>query len=336
MSLSPETTMRTTPLLLLAFLVGWILGGSERAPPVSAAGGPPDFADVIGRCDPSVVRVSTRTSRDHANPSRDDGVGGGFVVRADGLILTSGHVVAGAQRILVTVPARGTVDAQLVATDEATDTALLRVNLRQLVPLPFGDPSSLRPGAWVLACGAPYEMENSWSVGIVSGLHRSHVGARSTSYQDYIQTDAAANLGNSGGPLLDANGRVVGVMTAILSRTGHHQGVALAVPMDAVRTGLERMLAPTGAAPARLGVRVRELRSRVEGTQGLWVTGFDPGSPAPGAGLAVGDLITHVEGAAVLRTAELQQALWNRRPGDVLRIGLLRGAQPLEVRVTLR
>ncbi len=328
--------MRHFASLSLAFLAGWLLSGSGPDRVHAAAGGPPDFADVIERSDPSVVRVSTRTSRDANGRSRDDGVGGGFVVRADGLILTSLHVVSGAQRILVSVPNRGTVDGQVLARDPALDIALLRVPLRQLKPMTLGNPANLRVGAWVLAAGAPYELENSWSVGIVSGLHRSKIGVGRNSYQDFIQTDAAANLGNSGGPLLDADGKAIGVMTAILSRTGGHQGVGLAVPMDAVRTALERMLQPSGQRRGRLGVRVRELSSRAGGTAGLWVTGFDPGSPAPGAGVQRGDLIVSAGGVAVRRSAELQRVVWTKRVGDVITLGLQRRGRALQVNVRLR
>jgi serine protease Do len=327
--------MRQLAFTLVVFLAGWFGAAARQTPIAAAAGGPPDFADVIARADPSVVRVSTRTSRE-PNRSRDDGVGGGFVVRADGLILTSLHVVAGAQRILVSVPNRGTVDGEVVARDASIDVALLRVPLRQLPPLAFGDPQHVRVGAWVLAAGAPYEMENSWSVGIVSGINRSRVGVRRNSFQDYIQTDAAANLGNSGGPLVDADGRAVGMMTAILSRTGGNQGVALAVPMDAVRASLERMLQPQAARQARLGIRVRELRSRAGGEEGLWVTGFDPGSPAPSAGVQRGDLIVGANGAAVTRTPELQRLLWNHRPGDVLTLTIVRAGRRLSLPVRLR
>jgi S1-C subfamily serine protease len=327
--------MRHFATLSLAFFAGWILsaGGTPRV--VTAAGGPPDFADVIARANPSVVRVSTRTSREARTGSRDDGVGGGFVVRADGLILTSRHVVAGAQRVIVTIPDRGTVDAQVAATDEATDVALLRVPVRGLTPLPFGDPSTLRVGAWVLAGGAPYALENSWSIGIVSGLHRSRVGVGRASYQDFIQTDAAANLGNSGGPLLDGNGRAVGLMTAILSRTGGHQGVGLAVPMDAVRSALARLLGGRAPARPRLGVRVREVAVRGDVGGGLVVTGFDPGSPAPRAGLQAGDVILAAAGAVVLRPADLQRLVWGRKAGDLLVLLVRRGTRRLEVTVRL-
>lgn len=328
--------MRHAIGIVFVFLAGWLAAGQLQPAVVSAAGGPPDFADVIAGADPGVVRVSTRTSRERRNASRDDGVGGGFVLRADGLVLTSRHVVGGAQRILVTLPGLGTLDARLVGQDAATDTALLKVGATGLRPVPLGSSRNLRVGAWVLAAGSPYELPNSWSVGIVSGLHRAGVGVSASAYQDYIQTDAAANLGNSGGPLFDAQGRVVGVMTAILSRTGGHQGVALAVPVEAVQAAVQRMLQGGATRRPTLGVRVRPAEGPVVGVRGLQITGFDPGSPAAGAGLAVGDRILMAGGRPMQRAADLQGVVWSRQVGEVIRLVVARGNRRFQVQVRVR
>ena len=328
--------MRHVPLLALVFLAGVWLG--DRAPDsVSAAGGPPDFRELTQRVDPSVVRVSVRSSTASGNRSRDDGVGAGFVVDGSGLLLTSRHVVSGAQRIVVTIPGRGAVDATLVGQDDATDTALLRVGVQGLRPLATGDPRSLRVGQWVLACGSPYNMPNSWSVGIVSGLGRDNVGVGPRAIADFIQTDAAANLGNSGGPLLDADGRVVGVMTAILSRTGGHQGVGLALPIDVAMQAVARMRGGRTAAPRpSLGVRVRGLSTAADVPAGLLVTGFDPGASAQAAGVQVRDVLLRADGVLLQRTADLQRVAWSRKRGDVVRLMVQRGGRRFEVRVPLR
>ena len=328
--------MRHVMLLVLVFATGWWFGG--RGPePVSAAGGPPDFAEVVRRVDRSVVRVSVRSSTASSQRSRDDGVGAGFVVDASGLLLTSRHVVSGAQRIVVTIPGQGPVDATLVGQDEATDTALLRVQARGLRPLATGTPGALRVGQWVLACGSPYNMPNSWSVGIVSGLGRTNVGVGPRAIADFIQTDAAANLGNSGGPLLDAEGRVVGVMTAILSRTGGHQGVGLALPIDMAMQAVARMKG--GAAAAQrpsLGVRVRALSTAADVPAGLLVTGFDPGSAAQSAGLKVRDVILRADNVMMQRAADLQRIVWSRKRWEVVRLTVQRGERRFEIAVPLR
>ncbi|MDA1195895.1 MAG: trypsin-like peptidase domain-containing protein [Planctomycetota bacterium] len=328
--------MRHLTLLCLVFTAGWWLGG-PAAREGTAAGGPPDFAAVVARVDPSVVRVIVRSSTASADRSRDDGVGAGFVVDPAGLIVTSRHVVSGAQRIVVTLPGHGALDATLVGQDEATDTALLRVAVGGLAPLPAADPRRLRVGEWILACGSPYSMANSWSVGIVSGLGRTNVGVGPRSLRDFIQTDAAANLGNSGGPLLDGDGRVVGVMTAILSRTGGHQGVALAVPIDVVLAAVARMRGgPTAAQPPTLGLRVRELPSVADTPPGLLVTGFDAGSSALDSGLLVRDVVLQADGLPLRRTADLQRAVWAKTRGQVVVLVIQRDRRRFEVRVPLR
>jgi len=327
--------MRHAVLLALVFVLAWLLAASRQRE-VGAVTGPPDFSEMIAGVDPGLVRVSTRTSRPHRNASRDDGVGAGFVVAPDGLIVTSRHVVGGAQRILVTVPGRGVVDGSIVGTDEATDIALLRVPLGGLRPLPIGNPRRLRVGQWVLAGGSPYNLPNSWSVGIVSALGRSNVGIGSKALRDFIQTDAAANLGNSGGPLLNADGRVVGVMTAILSRTGGHQGVALAVPIDLAMAAVGRLRGGRGGHRPSLGVRVRELPARPGLAGGLAVSGFEPASSAAAAGLRVGDVILIAGGTATLRSIDLQRILWALRPGAVLVLVLRRDGHRVQISVRPR
>ncbi len=328
--------MRYALLVAVVFLLGWFAAALIGPRAVSAAARPPDFADVIQVLDPSVVHVSIRTSRVNRNRSRDDGVGGGFVYRADGILVTSRHVVAGAQRILVRLPGQPLMDARLVGSDKATDVAVLKVNLQGLRPLPLGTSTRLRRGAWLLAAGSPYELSNSWSVGIVSGLHRSRVGVSPSAYQDYIQTDAAANLGNSGGPLIDASGQVVGVMTAILSRTGGHQGVGLAVPIEAVRASVDRILTGGTARRPTIGVRVREVRGTMGRSGGLQVTGFEAVSPAVRAGLRIGDVILVAGGEVVGRSVDLQRLVWARRAGELMTLLVRRGTHRFEVRVRVR
>jgi serine protease Do len=326
--------MRHTLLLAMVFLVGRLAAGRGTQHVVAAAG-PPDFVDVIARADPGLVRISTRTSRPTRNASRDDGVGGGFVISADGLIVTSRHVVSGAKRLIVTVPGRGVVDGEIVGTDEATDVALIRVPLKGLTPMVIGNPRNLRVGQWVLSGGSPYNLPNSWSVGIVSALGRSNVGIGSKALRDFIQTDAASNLGNSGGPLLNADGGVVGVMTAILSRTGGHQGVALAVPIDLAMQAVQRMRGGKVWRRPSLGVRVRELAARPGTPGGLAVSGFDPGSAAAAAGVRVGDVILTADGVAVRRSADLQRIVWARKTGDTVTLVIRRGNQRFKSPVVL-
>jgi serine protease Do len=315
----------TAAALLLA---GWALGRLAPAPGEAGAAGPDAFPEVIARAEASVAHVTTVRAGDRPPASRDDAVGAGFVYRADGLVLTSRHVVQGARRVLVSLAGHGTLEASVVGTDDGADVALLRVPARGLVPLPVGDPSALRPGQWVLAAGSPWRLERSWSAGIVSGLGRSGVGVNPRGFESFIQTDAAANLGNSGGPLLDASGRVVGMVTAILSRASGHQGVTLATPVDVVLEAARRLAGGSVAPRPTLGVVVREGDGRAPG---LEVTGFEPGSAAPAAGLRVGDILLAAGGAPLHRIADLQRALWAHPPGHGLRLLVARGAARFEL-----
>jgi serine protease Do len=325
--------MRRTLPLVLVFLAGWASSRLGR-PRDAGAAGAPGFAEVVAQAEPGVVHVTTLLGPGEERRSRDDAVGSGFVVDAEGLVVTNRHVLRGAKKVMVGVKGRGTLEAEVVGYDEATDVALLRVPARGLVPLRPGDPRSLRVGQWVLAAGSPYHLERSWSVGIVSGLHRSQVGVNPKGYEDYIQTDAAANLGNSGGPLLDESGEVVGMVTAILSRAGGHQGVTLVTPIDVVMEAAAR-LRGGGAERPSLGVVVREADAR-SGAAGLEVSRFHPGSPAAAAGLRAGDVIVALDGAPIARTADLQRIVWSRPPGTTFLLAFLRAGARMEARVASR
>jgi serine protease Do len=319
-----------------AFLLG--LAVAPLLVPRGAEGrsGPADFATVVASADGSVAHVTTLMDGEQAPRSRDDAVGAGFVYAANGLIVTSRHILQGAKRVFVSLAGHEVQEAQIVGVDDATDVALLRVNLSGLRPLPVGDAGALRKGEWVLAAGSPFHLPRSFSVGIVSGLARSGVGTRLRSYEDFIQTDAAANVGNSGGPLLNASGEVVGMMTAILSRTGRSQGVGLAVPVGAVLDSVRRLQGGGAAVRPSLGVVVREQDPRAARTPGLEVTRFLPNAPGREAGLQVGDVILEVGGVAVPRIADLQRAVWAHDAGTTLPVVFLRAGRRYVVQVRLR
>jgi serine protease Do len=315
--------------LVFLFLAGWYAARLGDVPQADAGPAPTSFAGLVRAADPSVVHITT-VSRGNARPrSRDDNVGSGFVWDAAGLIVTNRHVISGAARINVHLASGVTHTAQVVGYDEEADVALLRIPAGGLVAAPRGSARSLQKGDWVLAAGSPYRLARSWSVGIVSGLGRRGIGVSPRAIEDYIQTDAAANLGNSGGPLFDAAGQVVGVVTVILSRATGSQGVSLAVPIDVVIDAVTRL---QGGAPARseLGLRVRPA------TGGPVVTSVSPGGPAGTAGLRVGDQIVEVGGAAVRTSADLQRAWWQGASQGAVRFVFVRGGQRLQVTVTPR
>ncbi len=318
-------------IVLAAFALGCSSALLWRVPAPASAGGPADFRDAVARAERSIVHVAV-TLPDGAARSRDDGVGAGFVLSADGLVATSRHVVQGARVIAVDVPGHGVVAGQVLGHDDSVDLTLLRVPLTGLVPLEAGRSADLAPGQWVLAVGSPFRLARSWSVGIVSGLHRAQVAVDPRSVEDFIQTDATANLGNSGGPLLDASGRVVGVVTQILSRSGGSQGVTLATPIERVLAAVQRLT--SGAGPrASLGATVRAVAAPGVGVEVLRLA---PGSAAEAAGLRPGDRVEALDGAPVPDPDALQRLIGARRPGERVRLRVLRGGQAIELDVSLR
>ena len=329
----------------VAFAAGlFVRASGTRVDAEPNSSGPPDFAAVVERALPGVVHVHNYLARVRDVPepgehsANDDNVGSGFVWSADGWILTNRHVTEGAKQILVEIEGRGWFPAVERGSDPMVDVALLKIDADGLVPLPIGSPRTVRRGQWVLAAGSPYRLPRSFSVGIVSGLERSDV-VNPNGYEDYIQTDAAINIGSSGGPLLDAGGRVIGLNTAILSRSGGNQGIAFAVPIDVVLQAAEQLRARGTIVRSTLGVVVRAaspLESlRLPGGGGLYVTRFATESPARKAGLEEGDVILTVDGVATPSRGPLLRTIWTKRGGTVVALEFLRGNQRLVSKATL-
>ena len=324
--------LRMLGLIVLLLTLHLALRAWEPTPARAAHGGPASFAPVIQQANPSIAHVIVRLRNERSRKSRDDAVGAGFVVSADGLILTSRHVLKGAKQIVVDLPGQKPQLARVVREDDSSDLALLRIPLQGLRPLPMGDPRTVRVGDWVLAAGSPYHLRRSWSVGIVSAFGRRNVGHTSKSDVRFIQTDAAANLGNSGGPLLDADGRVVGVMTAILSRSSGHQGVALAAPIDYALRFVGRGFGtrPSTLPSADLGIRLQSVRG------GVLVTGAPAASRAYAAGIRRGDILVSVDGQAVRHPDDVRRAVMLHRGSGQLQLSFFRDGATSVVSVPLR
>lgn len=331
---------RTVALSFVLAAVGLaIVLVGRGGPPVDAEPGSasmPDFASVVERALPGVVHVHNYLARVRDVPepgersASDDNVGSGFVWSADGWIITNRHVTEGAKQVLVEIEGRGWFPAVERGNDPMVDVALLKIDTGGLVPLPIGNPRVVRRGQWVLAGGSPYRLPRSFSVGIVSGVERSDV-VNPNGYEDYIQTDAAINIGSSGGPLLDANGRVIGLNTAILSRSGGNQGIAFAVPIDVVIDAAIQLKARGTVVRPTLGLVVRAASPLesvgLPGGGGLYVTRFATESPARKAGLVEGDIILSVDGLPTPSRGPLLRTIWQKRAGTVVALEFLRGTQ---------
>ena len=271
-----------------------------------------------------------------AQPFR--GQGSGFIVSADGLVLTNAHVVRDAKQVTVKLSDRREFAARVLGSDTATDIAVLKVDAKGLPTVTLGDPRAVQVGDWVLAIGAPYGFEQTATQGIVSAKGRSLPG---DSYVPFIQTDAAVNPGNSGGPLFDAAGRVVGINAQIYSQSGGFQGLAFAIPLDVALHVKEQIVAHGKVEHARLGVTVQDLSAPLAASFGLpapdgaLVASVAPGSAAAKAGLKAGDVITAVNGEPVQVAGDVSNRVGLAKPGERLNLALWRDKSRSELTVTL-
>ena len=268
------------------------------------------------------------SQRGRQNPSTPfKGLGSGFIISSDGLILTNAHVVRDAKDVTVKLSDRREFTAKVLGTDTTTDIAVLRIEARDLPIVRLGDPKSLEVGDPVLAIGAPYGFEQTATQGIVSAKGRSLPG---DAVVPFIQTDAAVNPGNSGGPLFDGTGSVVGINAQIYARTGGFQGVSFAIPIDVALKVKNQIVATGKASHGRLGVTVQDLNQQladsfgIKRVEGALISNVAPGSAAADAGLKSGDVITEVNGEPVLRSGSLSSLIGLSAPGERVKLKVWR------------
>lgn len=280
-------------------------------------------------------------------PRRGQASGSGFVVSTDGYILTNSHVVDGASRVTVRLLDRREFEAKVVGTDPGTDVAVVKVDANALTPARLGDSDAARVGEWVLAVGNPLGERLTFTVtsGIVSAKGRALdlPNSSARSIQDFIQTDAAINAGNSGGPLVNVRGEVIGINTAIASPTGTYAGYGFAVPINLARRVMEQLIANGRVQRAALGVSVRDAGPNdaeyvgLPSARGVLVQDFsDDQSPAKRAGLRPGDVIVSVDGQPTDYVGQLQERIAFRKPGETVTLEVARkGGVRVNVRVPL-
>ncbi|MBB5038043.1 Do family serine endopeptidase [Prosthecobacter dejongeii] len=280
--------------------------------------------------------------------SRPNGVGSGFIVSSDGYIMTNNHVVGEAEKIEAVVEINGlsrTYLAKVIGTDPLTDVALIKIDATDLPQATLGDSDKLRVGDIVLAAGAPMELNRSVTQGIVSALGRSGMNivgnGRMAGYEDFIQTDASINPGNSGGPLVDALGRVVGINTAILSRSGMNAGIGFAIPVNMAMRIVEDLIDNGSVRRGRLGIVLMDLdreKAEILGLKdqgGAVVRTVFNDTPAEKAGMEPGDVVTHVDGQRVDSSAKLRLVISGRKPGTAVNLTVLRDGKSVPVTATL-
>ncbi|GAB4407578.1 MAG: trypsin-like peptidase domain-containing protein [Bacteroidia bacterium] len=339
---------------------------SSRYETVESAG--PDFTQAAAQVMPSVVHIRSTQLRPRSTqqavpeifrdffgdqffdpryqpgqPRPQVGSGSGVIVSADGYIITNNHVIDGADDIEVALNDKHTYKATLVGADPSTDLALLRIEADNLVPVVLGNSDEVRVGQWVLAIGNPFNLTSTVTAGIVSAKGRNiNILRDRAAIESFIQTDAAVNPGNSGGALVDLQGRLIGINTAIASPTGSYSGYSFAVPVSIVRKVMEDLLQYGTVQRGYLGVMIRSLDgnlAREQGldlTEGVLVDSLTATSAAGAAGVKVGDVIVAVDGQPVRQASELQAAVGTRRPGDKVLLTVNRKGSERQIEVLLR
>jgi serine protease Do len=262
------------------------------------------------------------------------GQGSGFIVGADGTILTNAHVVRGAKEVTVKLTDRREYVAKVLGSDPKTDIAVLKIEAKNLPVVNIGKVSDLRVGEWVLAIGSPFGFENTVTAGVVSAKNRSLPDDSSVSF---IQTDVAVNPGNSGGPLFNTRGEVVGINSQIYSRTGGYQGVSFAIPIDLASKIKDQIVAHGKVEHARLGVAVQEVNQtladsfKLDKPEGALVSAVDKNGPAAKAGLEPGDVIRKVNGQPIVSSGDLPSAISLSAPGETVKLDVWRKGGPVQI-----
>jgi serine protease Do len=265
------------------------------------------------------------------------GLGTGVIVSADGHIVTNNHVVGQANEIRVTLSDDRTFDARVIGRDEKTDLAVLKIEASGLLPAQLGDSDAINVGEWVLAIGSPFGLSYTVTAGIVSAKGRANVGI--TDYEDFIQTDAAINPGNSGGPLVNLNGEVVGINTAIFSRSGGYQGIGFAIPAAMVRQVMDSIIRDGKVVRGWLGVVIQELNEGLaqsfayNGTNGALIGDVSPGGPAARAGIEAGDIVTKFDGREITGINQFRNLVAATAPGRRVPVEVFRDGQLKELTV---
>jgi serine protease Do len=264
------------------------------------------------------------------------GEGSGFIVSPDGYILTNAHVVADADEVTVKTTDRREYPAKVVGVDEASDVAVLKIEAKNLPTVRLGDPSKLRPGEWVVAIGSPFGFENSVTAGIVSATSRAMPGGN---YTPFIQTDVAVNPGNSGGPLFNMNGEVVGINSQIYSRTGGYMGVSFAIPIDVASSVKDQLIKSGHVTRSRIGVSIQEVTAQLAESFGLdrphgaLVGSVEDDSPGAKGGIKAGDVILKVDGETVETSSQVPVLIASKKPGSSVSLEVWRNGSTKELTV---
>ena len=266
----------------------------------------------------------------------DRGVGSGFIIESNGLILTNAHVVEGATTIYVTLTDKREFKAKLLGLDKRTDVAVVKIEARDLPKLPLGDSSKVRVGEWVLAIGSPFGLENTVTAGIVSAKSRD-----TGDYLPFIQTDVAVNPGNSGGPLLNTAGQAIGINSQIFSRSGGYMGISFAIPIDEAMRVAEQLRTNGKMTRGRIGVALGEMTKEIAESLGLgkprgaYVRNVESNGPAAAGGIEAGDVILSFNSREINKSTDLPRVVGDTKPGTTAAVQVWRKGNSRDLTVTV-
>jgi serine protease Do len=341
---------------------GWVTAAQAEESGTQSGVGLPNFGSIVKEQGPAVVNIRvTRNSldRDESGPDSEQndpeqefrrrfhppvpphgmpgrGTGSGFIVRSDGVVITNAHVIDGAADVTVRLTDRREFKAKVVGADKATDTAVLKIEATELPTVKLGDPALTGVGDWVLAIGSPFGFDNTVTAGIVSAKSRS---LPDETYIPFLQTDVAVNPGNSGGPLFNLKGEVIGINSQIYSRSGGYQGVSFAIPIDVAMKVEQQLLTGGKVSRGRIGVGIQDLDQALAESFGLTkpagalVSSVPADGPAAKAGVKPGDIILKVNGTVIQNSGEVPPLVAQLPPGTEAKIVVLRDRHELEIAI---
>ncbi|QKT02894.1 Do family serine endopeptidase [Ectothiorhodospiraceae bacterium 2226] len=329
---------------------------------VAEAGAPPSYARAVAAAAPAVVNIHTEKAvvrqlppmfedpalrrffedeqRGNPRPQQETSLGSGVIVNHQGYILTNFHVIDGAEDITIALQDGQSFSAAVIGSDPETDLAVLKINGSELPSIILGRSSGIHVGDVVLAIGNPFGVGQTVTSGIVSATGRTRLGL--STFENFIQTDAAINPGNSGGALVNAQGELLGINTAIFSRTGGSQGIGFAIPVDLAKTVLSEILEHGSVTRGWLGIEIQDVTPELaesfglDEARGIVVAGVLRGGPAERAGLQPGDVIVRIEEQAIRDVAEALEAITAARPGETLQLHGVRAGKPIAFQSTVQ
>lgn len=303
----------------------------------------PNYNDSQDEVPPSVLEFFRNLDPNGTQfPFRKQNVirqGSGFIISKDGYIVTNNHLVQNANKITVKLLNDDEYTAKIIGTDPQSDVAVIKIDAKDLPTVQLGNSDQVEVGEWVVALGNPFGLSHSLSAGILSAKGRSSVGL--ADYENFLQTDAAINPGNSGGPLLDLEGKVIGINTAIFSRSGGHMGIGFAIPINMAKTIIDQLIKNGSVVRGYLGVKIQPITTDLaasfglKGKNGILIAQVEPNSPADKAGLKQGDVIMSLDGKPVVSLGDFRNIIANTKPGANCSLGVSRDKKILQLQIAV-